>query len=111
VLREQLGQQVRIVAVEPAASAVLSGKEPGLHSIQGLGAGFVPAILDRGLIDQVLTVTDAEAEQMSHRLARQEGILAGPSAAANVHAALEVASRGAGPVVTMLCDSGERYLF
>ncbi len=111
VLREQLGQQVRIVAVEPAASAVLSGKEPGLHSIQGLGAGFVPAILDRGLIDQVLTVTDAEAERMSHRLAREEGILAGPSAAASVHAALEVASRGAGLVVTMLCDSGERYLF
>jgi len=111
VLREQLGARVRLVAVEPAASAVLSGKPPGLHGIQGLGAGFVPSILDRSLIDEVLTVSDTAAERMAARLAREEGVLAGPSAAASVHAAIEVASRGGGPVVTMLCDSGERYLF
>ncbi|MCS6901903.1 MAG: pyridoxal-phosphate dependent enzyme, partial [Myxococcales bacterium] len=73
--------------------------------------GFVPEILDRGLLDEVLTVTDMEAERMAARLAREEGILAGPSAAATVSAALVVAARGVGRVVTMLCDSGERYLF
>jgi cysteine synthase A len=110
VLRERLGGALRLVAVEPASSAVLSGNPPGIHGIQGLGAGFVPAILDRELIDQILTVSDAEAERMAGRLAREEGILAGPSGAANVQAALRVAEQG-GVVVTMLCDSGERYLF
>jgi len=111
VLRERLGAAVRIVAVEPAASAVLSGHEPGLHGIQGLGAGFIPPILDRSLIDEVIAVTDVAAERMMRRLAREEGLLVGPSSGANVHAAVEVARRLAGPVVTILCDSGERYLY
>ncbi len=110
VLRERLGQDVRIVAVEPAKSAVLSGKPPGPHGIQGLGAGFVPNILDRSLIDEIVTVTDVAAERMARRIAREEGLLVGPSAGANVHAAIEVAKRVKGTVVTILCDSGERYL-
>ena len=111
VLRERLGGRVQIFAVEPAASAVLSGKPPGLHGIQGLGAGFVPDNLDRSLITQVITVSDVAAEKMVARLARQTGLLVGPSAAANVHAAAEVAGRMKGRVVTVLSDSGERYLF
>lgn len=102
---------LRVIAVEPANSAVLSGGAPGLHAIQGLGAGFVPSILDRSLIDEVVTVTDLEAEHMVTRLAREEGLLVGPSSGANVHAALTVAAT-LGPsqrVVTMLCDSGDRY--
>jgi cysteine synthase A len=101
---------VRIIAVEPAKSAVLSGEEPGLHAIQGLGAGFVPKVLDRSLIDEVVTVSDVAADKMARRLAREEGLLVGPSSGANVHVACEVAARVAGPVVTILCDSGERYL-
>ena len=110
VLRERLGKTVRIVAVEPAKSAVLSGKPAGPHGIQGLGAGFVPDILDRSLIDEIVAVSDVAAERMSRRLAREEGLLVGPSAGANVHAALEVARKVKGIVVTILCDGGERYL-
>ncbi len=112
VLRARLTDKVRIVAVEPANSAVLSGKAPGMHGIQGLGAGFVPDILDRSLIDEVVAVSDVAAERMARRLAREEGLLVGPSSGANVHAACEIAARlGSGNVVTVLCDSGERYLF
>lgn len=109
-LRKALGSRVRIVAVEPATSAVLSGKPPGVHGIQGIGAGFVPPVLDREVIDDIVTVTDASAERMARKLARQEGLLVGPSAGANVHAAVEVAKRVQGRVVTILCDAGERYL-
>ncbi len=103
---------VRVYAVEPRASAVLSGAKPGLHGIQGLGAGFVPKILDRSLIDEVITVSDPEAERMTTRLAREEGLLLGPSSGANVHAAIKVAREmlPAERVVTILCDTGERYL-
>jgi cysteine synthase A len=112
VLRERFGHNVRIVAVEPAGSAVLSGKGPGMHGIQGLGAGFIPEILDRSLLDEIVTVSDVAAERIVRRLAREEGLLVGPSSGANVHAALEVATKlGRGNVVTILCDSGERYLF
>jgi cysteine synthase A len=110
VLRERLGDAVRVIAVEPASSPVLSGGEPGPHAIQGLGAGFVPKVLDREVIDEVITVADAAAERMARRIAREEGLLVGPSSGANVHAAVEVARRIKGTVVTILCDSGERYL-
>ncbi len=109
-LRERLGK-VHVVAVEPKNSPVLSGGRPGLHAIQGLGAGFVPSILDRNLIDEIVTVSDVAAEKMARRLARSEGLLVGPSAGANVHVAHTIAERlGTGNVVTILCDSGERYL-
>ncbi len=104
---------VRVVAVEPAASAVLSGGSPGSHGIQGIGPGFIPEVLDRGVIDEVLSVAEEDAVRTARRLAREEGVLGGVSAGANVHAALEVAERRDpkdGPVVTVLCDSGERYL-
>lgn len=104
---------LKAVAVEPAGSAVLSGKPAGMHGIQGLGAGFVPSILDRTLIDEIVTVSDVAAERMARRLAREEGLLVGPSSGANVHGAHEVATRlpPGSNVVTILCDSGERYLF
>jgi cysteine synthase A len=112
VLREKLGKDVMIVAVEPAASAILSGKGPGMHGIQGIGAGFVPEILDRAKLDRVVEVSDVAAERMVRRLAREEGLLVGPSSGANVHVACEIAAElGRGNVVTVLCDSGERYLF
>lgn len=111
VLKER-NPDLRVIAVEPRASAVLSGGKPGLHGIQGLGAGFVPDVLDTGLIDDIVTVTDLAAERMTRRLAREEGLLVGPSAGANVHAAVEVARRmeQGQRVVTILCDGGERYL-
>ena len=101
---------VLVVGVEPARSAVLSGGAPGLHAIQGLGAGFVPKVLDRSLIGEIVSVGDIAADKMARRLAREEGFLVGPSSGANVHVACEVATRVKGPVVTFLCDSGERYL-
>jgi cysteine synthase A len=110
IKRERPG--VKVVAVEPAASAVLSGRPAGMHGIQGLGAGFVPDILDRSVVDRVVPVTDVAAERMATRLAREEGLLVGPSSGANVHAACEIAAEmGQGIVVTILCDTGERYLF
>jgi len=102
--------EVLVVAVEPARSAVLSGGEPGLHAIQGLGAGFVPKVLDRSLAFEVVAVSDLAADKMARRLAREEGFLVGPSSGANVHVACEIATRVKGPVVTFLCDNGERYL-
>jgi cysteine synthase A len=105
------GSSPKIFAVEPRSSAVLSGGKPGLHGIQGLGAGFVPSVLDRALIDDVIAVSDPEAERMAARLAREEGLYVGPSSGANVHAAVKVASamRSGERVVTILCDTGERY--
>ncbi len=102
---------IRVVAVEPAASAVLSGKKAGVHNIQGIGAGFIPSILNRDIIDEIMTVEEDSAFQMSRRLSREEGLLVGVSAGANVAASLQVARRlGRGKrVVTILCDSGERY--
>ncbi len=105
--------KIRVIAVEPQSSAVLSGKSPGMHGIQGMGAGFVPAIVDRSVIDEIVTVSDVAAERMARRLAREEGLLVGPSSGANVHAAVEVAKTlpESARVATVLCDSGERYLF
>jgi cysteine synthase A len=112
VLKQRLRGAVRIIAVEPRGSAVLSGGEPGLHGIQGLGAGFIPKVLDRSLIDHVLPVTDVAADRTARRLAQEEGLLVGSSAGANVFAAIEVAKtmRADQRVVTVLCDTGERYL-
>jgi cysteine synthase A len=109
-LRER-SPDLRVIAVEPRSSAVLSGEKPGLHAIQGLGAGFIPSTLDTRLIDDVVTVSDLDAERMTTRLAREEGLLVGPSSGANVHAALKVARemRSKQRVVTILCDTGERY--
>jgi cysteine synthase A len=100
-----------IVAVEPARSNVLSGGSPGLHDIQGIGAGFVPSILNQDIYDEVICVEDVEAIATARRLSREEGILAGISAGANVFAATGISSRlGEGKrVVTVICDSGERY--
>ena len=102
----------RIVAVEPARSPVLSGGAPGLHAIQGLGAGFVPPVLDRGIIERSETVDDDEAASIARALARTEGILAGISSGANCAAALRLC-RELPPdavVLTVLCDAGGRYL-
>ena len=105
------GLSIKVYAVEPKASAVLSGGEPGLHGIQGLGAGFVPKVLEVSLIDDVIAVSDLDAERMTARLSREEGLFVGPSSGANVHAAVKVASRmlPSQRVVTILCDTGERY--
>lgn len=103
----------RFVAVEPAASPVLSGGAKGPHPIQGIGAGFVPPVLETGLVDEIITVGNEEAFAVARRLAREEGLLVGISSGAAVWAALEVAHRpeNAGKlVVVMLPDSGERYL-
>jgi len=100
-------------AVEPADSPVLSGGEPGPHMIQGIGAGFVPQNLNRDVVDEILQVTNDEAIDMGRRLAREEGLMVGISAGANVVAALRVAARPefeGKTIVTILCDVGERYL-
>ena len=109
-LRERF-PDCRVIGLEPATSAVISGNPPGPHKIQGIGAGFVPAILDRSVLTELRTVEDREAYAMSKRLAREEGLLVGISSGANVAAALDVA-RELGPgkrVLTILCDTGERY--
>ncbi len=111
VLKERI-PTVRIIAIEPAGSPVLSGGEPGFSYIEGIGAGFVPEILNREVVDEVRAIEDDEAYEMARRLAREEGLLVGISAGANAAKAVEVA-RELGPghvVVTILCDSGLRYL-
>jgi len=102
---------ILVVAVEPARSPVLQGGRPGLHAIQGIGASFVPGVLNRKVLDEIIAVGDEEAIAMARRLAREEGLLVGISAGANVVAALKVAKRlGRGKrVVTVLPDTGERY--
>jgi len=103
----------RAVAVEPTGSPVLSGGAPGPHKIQGIGAGFVPDVMDLDLIDEVIAVETEDAGVTARRLAREEGILGGISAGANVWAALQVAARPESEgqlIVTMLPDTGERYL-
>ena len=111
VLKER-DPSVLVIAVEPARSAVLQGGRPGVHGIQGIGASFVPAILNRAILDEIISVGDDDAFQMARRLCREEGLLVGVSAGANVFASLKVARRlGEGKrVVTVLPDTGERYL-
>jgi len=105
-------KHVRIVAVEPRDSAILSGNKPGPHKIQGIGAGFIPDVLNIKLLDEIVQVSNEEAMQTSRRLAREEGIFAGISSGANLFAALQVAKKlGRGKkVVVILPDTGERYL-
>ncbi|MDH4157843.1 MAG: cysteine synthase A [candidate division Zixibacteria bacterium] len=110
VLKEKYG--CRVCAVEPDASPVLSGGEPGKHPIQGIGAGFVPDNYDTTIVDEVIRVTAEDASETARQLARKEGILAGISSGAIVWAALQKAAElGRGKtVVTFVCDTGERYL-
>lgn len=105
-------RDVRIVAVEPSESAVLSGKPSGSHKIEGIGIGFIPPLWQPELVNEIETVSTADAKAMARRLAREEGIFAGTSTGANVVAALRVAERlGTGAtVVTLVVDSGLRYL-
>jgi len=109
---KQANPKMRIVAVEPAESAVMSGGEPHNHIIQGIGSGFIPKLVDLNLIDEVITVSGEDAAAMARRLIREEGLMVGISSGANVLASLEVA-RKSGPgktIVTLLPDRGERYL-
>lgn len=103
---------LHVAAVEPAESAVLSGKPSGSHKIEGIGVGFIPPLWEPDLVDEIIPVSSAEAQAMARRLAREEGLFAGTSSGANVVAALRVAERlgSAATVVTILCDSGLRYL-
>lgn len=112
-IKQAKGRAIQSIAVEPAASPVLSGGAAGPHKIQGIGAGFVPDVLDRSLVDEVLAVTNEEAFEMARRIARQEGILAGISCGAAMQAAITVANRPESEgktIVVILPDSGERYL-
>jgi cysteine synthase A len=112
VLKER-NPKLHVVAVEPAASAVLSGGRPGPHKIQGIGAGFVPAVLNRDVVDEVIAVGDEDAIETARLLSRREGILSGISCGAAVRAAIDVGSRPENEgkrVVVILPDSGERYV-
>ena len=112
VLKER-NPQCRVIAVEPRSSAVLSGGAPGPHKIQGIGAGFVPSVLNRELLDEIIPVNDEDAIETARRLAREEGVLAGMSCGAAVWAALRVAARPEAKgarIAVILPDSGERYV-
>ncbi len=112
VLKEELPSLIS-VAVEPKNSAVLSGRSPGPHKIQGIGAGFIPDILNTTIYDETISVSDNDAFAMAQKVAKEEGLLVGISAGANLHAAYLVASRPENKgktIVTILCDTAERYL-
>ena len=112
VLKEEISN-IAIFAVEPEASAVLSGGAPGPHAIQGIGAGFIPEILDTTIYGEVIKVSNEDAVKTAKMLAREEGLLVGISSGANVYAAMQVALREefkGKTLVTILCDTGERYL-
>ena len=112
-LLKERKRAVKVVAVEPAGAAVLSGKPAGSHQMPGIGVGFVPQVLNRSIVDEVIAVSDEEAFACARRLAREEGILAGVSSGAALHAALTLAARPqcAGKLlVVIICDTGERYV-
>lgn len=104
---------IRCVVVEPSGSPVLSGGAPGIHKIQGIGPGFIPAVLDTSIYDEVFTVPDDKAFEFARKLAKNEGIFAGMSSGANCYAALEIAKRSENKgktIVFIICDTGERYV-
>lgn len=110
---KQKKPNLQVVAVEPAGSPVLSGGEPGKHKIQGIGAGFIPDILNREVIDEVFTVENEQAIETARYLAREEGIFSGVSSGAIIHAAMEIGKRKSSQnknIVAIVCDTGERYL-
>ena len=110
---KELNPDIQIIAVEPDTSPVLSGENPGPHKIQGIGAGFVPAVLDTKLYQEVVKVSYDNAVETSRNLAKREGLLVGISAGANVYVASQIAARPENKgktIVTILCDTGERYL-
>jgi len=112
VLKQEL-KEIKIFAVEPDASAVLSGESSGSHAIQGIGAGFIPKILDTSVYNEVIKVSNEDAIATAKMLAKEEGLLVGISAGANVYATMQVAMRDefkGKTLVTILCDTGERYL-
>lgn len=112
VLKEHISD-IRVFAVEPEASAVLSGESAGAHKIQGIGAGFIPDILDTKVYDEIIKVSNEDAIQTAKMLAKEEGLLVGISAGANVYAAMQAAAKSefqGKTIVTVLCDTGERYL-
>jgi cysteine synthase A len=112
-LREHTNPQLRVVAVEPSGSPVLSGGRPGPHRIQGIGAGFVPPVLNRELLDEIVSVSDDDAIQAAWRCARRAGVLAGISCGAALWAALEIAARPESKgkrILVVMPDSGERYV-
>ena len=109
---KQRDPRVRVIAVEPESSPVLAGGEAGPTKIQGIGAGFVPRNFHRDVVDEIRAVSDRDAYDMKLRLAREEGLLVGISAGANVAVAKRKLAAGLGPelnIVTFLCDTGERY--
>lgn len=110
---KELNPNIKIIAVEPETSPVLSGGNPGPHKIQGIGAGFIPAVLDTKVYDEVVQVSYENAIETSRNLAKQEGLLVGISAGANVYVASQIAQKAENKgktIVTILCDTGERYL-
>jgi cysteine synthase A len=112
ILKQKI-PHIKIIAVEPKDSPVLSGGAPGPHKIQGIGAGFVPSVLNKEVFDEIITVSNDDAFAAARSIARSEGVLVGISAGANAHAASVVAKRAENrgkTIVTVLCDTGERYL-
>ena len=110
---KEKNERIKVIAVEPLDSPVLSGGKPGPHKIQGIGAGFIPSVLDVNLLDEIIKVDTSNAYEMSHRLAEEEGILSGISSGAALWAATEIAKRDENKrkmIVVILPDTGERYL-
>lgn len=110
---KQHNKDIQVIAVEPEGSPVLSGGKPGKHQIQGIGAGFIPAVLNQNIYDEIITVSDKDAFAYARHLARQEGIFAGISSGANARAAVKLAERPENKgktIVFIACDTGERYL-
>ena len=110
---KQYNSNIKVIAVEPIASPVLSGGNPGAHKIQGIGAGFIPDVLNTKIYDEIVTVSNEDAIETARNLAKEEGLLVGISAGANVYVASQIAKRPENKdktIVTILCDTGERYL-